>query len=160
LDLIVFDVAALYKRRWDIKVFFKFVKQHLQMKHFLSHSQHGMQIYLTIILITAILLLMFKAKTKQAGFKKWPFYAFTLHVQKFHALLLVKLSGGNVDKIRGLLIFSILSTSDSCGNCTLFIKMTRINPLSFTLLIQKRIHFFLTLNKDPFVHILSMIFKS
>lgn len=102
LDLSAFDSASLYKRRWDIEVFFKFIKQHLHMNHFLSHTQHGMQIYLTMLPIVALLLMMFKAKTKQPVFKR-PLYSFTLNVQKFHALILVKLSGGDLNKIRHLI---------------------------------------------------------
>jgi len=40
------EIAEIYKKRWDIEVFFKFVKQHLQFKHFISHSQNGMIVYL------------------------------------------------------------------------------------------------------------------
>lgn len=40
------ELVFSYKRRWDIEVFFKFIKQHLQFKRFISHTTNGMSVYL------------------------------------------------------------------------------------------------------------------
>lgn len=34
-------IAALYKSRWQVELFFKWIKQHLRIKHFLGHSANG-----------------------------------------------------------------------------------------------------------------------
>ena len=52
------EIADIYKKRWDIEVFFKFVKQHLQFKHFISHSQNGMIVYLYSILVGSVQLIV------------------------------------------------------------------------------------------------------
>jgi hypothetical protein len=45
------EIAALYKRRWQIELFFKWIKQHLNIKRFLGRSQNAvmLQIYAAII---------------------------------------------------------------------------------------------------------------
>lgn len=63
------DVGEAYKRRWDIEVFFKFIKQNLQIKHFISHNKNGMMVYIYCILIAAILFAIFKTTNKLTGFK-------------------------------------------------------------------------------------------
>ena len=37
-DLSAYEVAQVYRRRWDIEVFFRFIKQELNCKHFLEMS--------------------------------------------------------------------------------------------------------------------------
>src|SRR5690606_11342109 len=60
LEASILDITGLYARRWDIEVFFKFIKQHLQFKQFISHSLNGMKVYMYCLLIAAILFLLFK----------------------------------------------------------------------------------------------------
>jgi IS4 transposase len=50
-------VTDVYKRRWDIEVFFRFIKQELNFKHFLSVNKNGLQVMLYMTLITAMLLM-------------------------------------------------------------------------------------------------------
>ncbi|MFP3021476.1 MAG: transposase, partial [Wolbachia sp.] len=64
-----YDVAQAYRRRWDIEVFFKFIKQNLGYKHFLSHTMNGMKVYIYMIIITALLFLVYKIKNNLHGFK-------------------------------------------------------------------------------------------
>jgi len=47
------EVAAAYKRRWDIEVFFKFLKQNLSFSHFISTNPNGIKVilYMTLIMI-------------------------------------------------------------------------------------------------------------
>ena len=63
------DVAESYKKRWEIEVFFRFIKQNLQIKHFISHNKNGMMVYIYCILIAAILFTIFKITNKLSGFK-------------------------------------------------------------------------------------------
>jgi hypothetical protein len=75
-DLTAIEIAEIYKRRWDIEVFFKFIKQELNFKHFLSRSLNGIMVYLYMILIFSILLLIYKIGNSLKGFKfvKWDFF--------------------------------------------------------------------------------------
>lgn len=43
------DIASIYKRRWDIEVFFRFLKQELNFSHFLSLNENGIQVVLYMI---------------------------------------------------------------------------------------------------------------
>lgn len=63
------DIASTYKKRWEIEVFFKFIKQNLQIKHFIRHKEKGMKVYIYCILIAAILFTIFKRVNSLTGFK-------------------------------------------------------------------------------------------
>lgn len=67
-NLSAMDVARAYKFRWDIEVFFRFVKQHLGIKHLISRSENGVKIQLYTALITAIFLLVFKITNKLSSY--------------------------------------------------------------------------------------------
>lgn len=56
------EIAEAYRRRWDIEVFFKFLKQELNFSHFLSTSENGIKVILYMTLITAMLLMIYKRK--------------------------------------------------------------------------------------------------
>lgn len=49
------DIVRFYRRRWDIEVFFKFLKQELGFSHFISTGVHGIQVMLYLTLIVALL---------------------------------------------------------------------------------------------------------
>jgi len=63
------EIAELYKRRWDIEVFFRFIKQELNAKHFVSRNLNGISIILYMIMIVATLLLIYKLSNNLSGFK-------------------------------------------------------------------------------------------
>ena len=50
------DIAALYKRRWEIELFFRWIKQTLKIKHFLATSENAVRIQITVALIAFMLL--------------------------------------------------------------------------------------------------------
>ncbi len=50
------DIANLYKQRWQIELFFKWIKQNLKIKHFLGTSQNAVRIQLFVALIAYLLL--------------------------------------------------------------------------------------------------------
>lgn len=95
-------IAQIYRRRWDIEVFFKFIKQHLGYKHFLSHSINGMKVYIYIILIAAIMFLIYKIQNKLQGFKI-PLFEFTLEIDKSIIRSIVLLAGGNLNLVKHIL---------------------------------------------------------
>lgn len=61
------QVTECYKKRWDIEVFFRFIKQELNFKHFLSVNENGLQVMLYMTLIAAMLLMLYK-RTNEIGF--------------------------------------------------------------------------------------------
>lgn len=54
------EIVEIYRRRWDIEVFFRFLKQELSFSHFLSVNENGLQVILYMTLITAMLLMIYK----------------------------------------------------------------------------------------------------
>jgi len=56
-------IWSIYRYRWQIEVFFKWVKQHLHVKHFFSTGEQAVELQLYIALITYCLLLLVKQKT-------------------------------------------------------------------------------------------------
>ena len=96
------EVADAYKLRWDIEVFFKFLKQNLQFKHFITHNLNGMMVYIYSILIAAILFIIYKHQNKLTGFKI-PLLQFTLELEKEIIRDLVIMCGGDPNKLKGKL---------------------------------------------------------
>jgi Transposase DDE domain len=54
------EVAELYRLRWEIETFFKFLKQHLSYAHLTSHSENGIRVMIWMALIAALLLIWYK----------------------------------------------------------------------------------------------------
>lgn len=54
------EIAELYKSRWEIETFFKFIKQQLNFSHLLSRSENGIKVVLYLTMIAAILLTLYK----------------------------------------------------------------------------------------------------
>jgi len=50
------EIADLYKRRWAIELFFRWVKQTLKIKHFLGTSENAVRIQIAVALIAFLLL--------------------------------------------------------------------------------------------------------
>lgn len=51
-DLTALQVADLYHQRWQIELFFKWLKQHLKIKHFYGTSRNAVKIQVYIAIIT------------------------------------------------------------------------------------------------------------
>ena len=50
------EIANLYKRRWQIELFFRWIKQTLKIKHFLGRSENAVRIQIAVALIVFLLL--------------------------------------------------------------------------------------------------------
>ena len=61
LDAPAQDIAELYKRRWQIELFFRWVKQTLKIKHFLGTSENAVKIQIAAALIAYLLLRLAQA---------------------------------------------------------------------------------------------------
>lgn len=56
LDAPAEEIAGLYKQRWQIELFFRWVKQNLKIRKFLGTSENAVRIQIAVALITFILL--------------------------------------------------------------------------------------------------------
>jgi transposase len=56
LDADAQEIADLYKRRWAIELFFRWVKQTLRIRHFLGTSENAVRIQIAVALIAYLLL--------------------------------------------------------------------------------------------------------
>ena len=56
LDWKARTIADLYKKRWDIELFFKAIKQNLQIKTFVGTSENAVKSQIYVALITYLLL--------------------------------------------------------------------------------------------------------
>jgi IS4 transposase len=63
------QIAEIYKNRWEIESFFRFIKQELNFKHYFSRKWNGIQVMTYIILIASILLLAYIKLNKLKGYK-------------------------------------------------------------------------------------------
>lgn len=61
------EIGNIYRYRWQIELFFKWLKQHLCIKHFYSTSQHAVEMQLYIALISYCLLKLTRLKTGYQG---------------------------------------------------------------------------------------------
>jgi hypothetical protein len=50
------EIAALYKRRWEIELFFRWIKQTLKIKRFLGTSENAIRIQVAVALIAFLVL--------------------------------------------------------------------------------------------------------
>ena len=50
------EIAELYKKRWQIELFFKWIKQNLKIKKFLGKSENAIKTQICIAIIAFILL--------------------------------------------------------------------------------------------------------
>jgi transposase len=94
----IFDVSAdeilyFYKKRWDIEVFFRFLKQELNFNHIATTSENGMQVMLYMTLITSMLVLIYK-KMNQVGYKT-AVRRISFELNEFIIKLVVKHCGGD-----------------------------------------------------------------
>jgi hypothetical protein len=64
-DLTALQIASLYKQRWKIELFFKWIKQHLKIRSFWGYSENAVkvQVYCAIITFVTVALVKHKFKT-------------------------------------------------------------------------------------------------
>lgn len=62
IDLSALEIALLYKHRWKIELFFKWIKQHLKVKSFWGHSENAVRVQIYVAIITFITVAYMKHK--------------------------------------------------------------------------------------------------
>ena len=102
-NLAAADITEIYKRRWDIEVFFKFIKQLLNFKHFISRNENGMKVVLYVTMIAAILLIAYKKENNLEGYKiaKQQF-ANDLEIEIIKEIVI--LCGGSIERLNEILL--------------------------------------------------------
>lgn len=65
------QIALLYKNRWSIELFFKWIKQHLRIKTFWGYSENAVriQVYSAVITYLTIAIMKEKMKLKQTNYE-------------------------------------------------------------------------------------------
>lgn len=86
-------LVEIYKKRWDIEVFFRFLKQELNFKHIFSTKINGLQIMLYMTMIVSMLILVFK-KANNLGYKLAMFQLF-YQLDDIYGEMLVERLGGD-----------------------------------------------------------------
>jgi IS4 transposase len=57
-------IAALYKSRWQVELFFKWIKQHLRIKRFLATSENAVRSQIWCAVATYVLIAIVKKELK------------------------------------------------------------------------------------------------
>jgi len=68
-DISCKEISEIYKSRWDIEVFFKFIKQHLNFSHLLNRTENGIKVMMYVTMTVAILLAEYKRLNNLIGYK-------------------------------------------------------------------------------------------
>lgn len=68
-DLTPIEVTEVYKKRWDIEVFFRFLKQEMSFSNLLSRTENGIKVMLYMTMIAAMLILVYRKMNNLKGYK-------------------------------------------------------------------------------------------
>lgn len=79
-ELNALQIALLYRYRWKIELFFKWIKQHLKVKSFWGHSENAVkiQVYCALITFLTVLIMKHKLKLKQSSYEILQILSITL----------------------------------------------------------------------------------
>lgn len=86
-------ITDYYRKRWDIEVFFRFIKQELNFSHFMSTSENGIKIILYMTLILSMLILIYK-KINKFGYKTAK-RRFSIELDELIITMIVRFCGGD-----------------------------------------------------------------
>jgi hypothetical protein len=94
-------IADFYKQRWEIEIFFKFIKQHLNAKHLVSRDINGIKVMILMTMIVAILILTYKKLNKIKGYKTAKL-KFEIELDNSIIKEIIVMCGGNPNKAKHL----------------------------------------------------------
>lgn len=94
-DLSAKEIAQAYRRRWDIEVFFRFIKQELNVSHLVSLNKNGIQVIMYMTLIVAMLILIYRKANNISH--KTAKRRMAMEVRNLAIALIVTQCGGNPD---------------------------------------------------------------
>jgi transposase len=93
IDNKVEEILSYYKKRWDIEVFFRFLKQELNFSHITSTSENGMMVMMYMTMIASMLVLTYK-RINNVGYKT-AVRRISFELNEFIIKLIVKECGGD-----------------------------------------------------------------
>lgn len=94
-DLSPREIAQAYRQRWDIEVFFRFIKQELNASHLVSLNKNGIEVMLYMTLIVAMLVLIYK-KANGIGYKTAK-RRLKMEIRNLAIAMIVVICEGNLD---------------------------------------------------------------
>jgi hypothetical protein len=89
-------IIQIYRKRWDIEVFFRFLKQELNLSHLVTMNENGITIILYMTIILSMLILIYK-KINQLGYKTAK-RRFKMQLDEYITALIVEMCGGDSSK--------------------------------------------------------------
>lgn len=97
-DLKARQVTDIYRLRWQIELFFRFLKQELNFSHLLSRTTNGIKVCVYVTLIAAMMVLVYRKLNQMSGFKIVKM-RFAAELQTDIVKDIVTLCGGNPDLV-------------------------------------------------------------
>jgi len=94
-DLSAKEITQAYRKRWDIEVFFRFIKQELNVSHLVSLNKNGIEVMLYMTLIVAMLILIYK-KANKIGYKTAK-RRFKMELRNLAIAMIIVKCKGNLD---------------------------------------------------------------
>ena len=91
------EIADYYRKRWDIEVFFRFLKQELNLSHLVSMNKNGIEVMIYMTMIASMLLLIYK-KVNDLGYKTAK-RRIAMEIRDMTTAILIIFAGGNPDKV-------------------------------------------------------------
>lgn len=91
------EIADYYRKRWDIEVFFRFLKQELNLSHLVSLNKNGIEVMVYMTMIASMLLLIYK-KANNLGYKTAK-RRIAMELRDMITTILIVFAGGDPDKV-------------------------------------------------------------
>lgn len=91
------EISDYYRKRWDIEVFFRFMKQELNLSHLVSLNKNGIQVMVYMTMIASMLLLIYK-KANDLGYKTAK-RRITMELRDMITAILIVFAGGDPAKV-------------------------------------------------------------
>ena len=91
------EISDYYRKRWDIEVFFRFMKQELNLSHLVSLNKNGIQVMVYVTMIASMLLLIYK-KANDLGYKTAK-RRITMELRDMITAILIVFAGGDPSKV-------------------------------------------------------------
>lgn len=91
------EISDYYRKRWDIEVFFRFMKQELNLSHLVSLNKNGIQVMVYMTMIASMLLLIYK-KANDLGYKTAK-RRIAMELRDMITAILIVFAGGDPAKV-------------------------------------------------------------
>jgi transposase len=91
------EISDYYRKRWDIEVFFRFLKQELNLSHLVSMNKNGIEVMVYMTMIASMLLLIYK-KANDLGYKTAK-RRIAMELRDLITAILIVFAGGDPAKV-------------------------------------------------------------